>query len=507
MKIRSIGAAVLLLLCPLLSVSAQDGFGFGFDDDTEEETAAPALPVSVKISGEVSSGLTLFPNDFTSEDKARAANLGDLFEGKLNFNASSRYADGLVNFNISPDSIRDLGLDRSLNPFHTPKLINEAYLRAYFGPVNIEGGFRKLSWGKADSLGPLDVTNPLDYSDLTNITDLLGRKIARPMVHAAWSAGDFSKLEAVFIPAFQGHRYELDSSGRWYPTAITGDRTAAMLNLVGAAALARSPQLGMGIAQIISSDPSLLPTLDGSLPSTAGLEYAQAGLRFTTTIAQADFGVQYYYGNLFRPSFSAAGVDAFLDTAAANLSNPNRDALAAAAKGLLHTEYNRYHQIGIDYAQVLFGFNTRSEFAANITKDLTGDDGAVYNPSLAWSLGFDRDVYRGINVNLQANESIRLMHDKVNSNPALDTEADSAATNTALTLRISKKLLQEKLELKLTNIWNIETMDLYCIPAVAYTLGDLTAELSGGVFGGKDGGELSQYQTNGFIKTVLTYSF
>jgi hypothetical protein len=500
-------AVVLLLLFPMLSLSAQDGFGFGFDDDSEGEAAVSALPLSVKISGEAAAGLTLYPNDFTSEDKAKKADLGDIFEGKLKFTASSQYADGFINFDISPDSIRDLGTFYSEDPLHTPKLINEAYLRAYLGQVNIEGGFRKLTWGKADSLGPLDVTNPLDYSDLTNMTDLLGRKIARPMIHASWSAGDFSKLEAVFIPAFQGHRYDLDADGRWYPTVITHDRIEDMIGGIISAANGLYPGLGNGIYPVLNND-AAKSKMGITLPHTGGLEYAQAGVRFTTTIGPADLGVQYYYGNLFRPSFSIDGVLPFVADAAAAASIADSAAIIAAADGLApRIEYNRYHQIGIDYAQVLFGFNLRSEFAANITKDIDGDDGAVYNPSLAWSLGFDRDVYRGINVNLQANETIRLLDDKVNSNPALDTEADSPVTGTTLTLRVSKKLLQEKLELKITNIWNIETMDVYCIPAVSYTLGDLTAELSGGVFGGRDGGELSQYHTNGFIKTVLTYSF
>jgi hypothetical protein len=317
------------------------------------------------------------------------------------------------------------------------------------------------------------------------------------MVHASWAAGDFSKLEVVFIPAFQGHRFDLDPSGRWYPTVITDDRAQDMIDGIISVAYDKSPLLGMGIAQGIANNPALLQTMGITLPPTGGLEYAQGGIRFTTTIGPADIGVQYYYGNLFRPSFSLTGVDTFLTTAATG----------TPVYPTPRIEYNRYHQIGIDYAQVLFGFNIRSEFAANITKDLSGDDGAVYNPFLAWSLGFDRDVYRGINVNLQVNETIRLLNDKVGSNPALDTEADSSATNTALTLQISKKLLQEKLELKLTNIWNIEAMDVYCIPAVSYTLGNLTAELSGGIFGGKDGGELSQYRDNYFVRTVLTYSF
>jgi hypothetical protein len=326
------------------------------------------------------------------------------------------------------------------------------------------------------------------------------------MIHASWSTGDFSKLEAVFIPAFQGHRFDLDEDGRWYPTAIIDDHAHDMISgFVEAAAKTNSPVAYM-IAQGIKDDPSLLGDIGDAIHPANGLEHAQAGIRFTTTIGAADVGAQYYYGTLFRPSFSIDGIKSFLAIAEANPYNlPVISAAAAELKpqGL----YNRYHQIGIDYAQVLFGFNMRSEFAANITDDLSGDDGAVYNPFLAWSLGFDRDVYRGINLNFQVNETIRLLNDKVNSNHALDTEAGTHATNTALTVQISKKLLQDKLELKLTNIWNIETMDVYCIPAAFYTLGDLPAELSGGIFGGKSGGELSQYHKNGFVKTVLTYSF
>jgi hypothetical protein len=35
----------------------------------------------------------------------------------------------------------------------------------------------------------------------------------------------------------------------------------------------------------------------------------------------------------------------------------------------------------------------------------------------------------------------------------------------------------------------------------------LEAELSGGIFGGDEQGELGQYRRNGFVKVILTYSF
>jgi hypothetical protein len=50
-------------------------------------------------------------------------------------------------------------------------------------------------------------------------------------------------------------------------------------------------------------------------------------------------------------------------------------------------------------------------------------------------------------------------------------------------------------------------MDIYYVPALTYTMGDLSAEISGGVFGGRSGGEFSQYREKGFVRTALTYVF
>jgi hypothetical protein len=169
--------------------------------------------------------------------------------------------------------------------------------------------------------------------------------------------------------------------------------------------------------------------------------------------------------------------------------------------------YTRYHQIGVDYAQVIAGFNCRAELAGHITEDLAGDDGLVYNPFLAWSLGFDRDLFAGINANLQVNESIRLLNNKVGSDLLADIEAGTDLTSTRLTLMLSKKFFRDELELRATAIWGIEDMDFYILPAVVWTKGEVELELSGGIFAGKTDGELGQYRDNGFIRTALTYSF
>jgi hypothetical protein len=219
-------------------------------------------------------------------------------------------------------------------------------------------------------------------------------------------------------------------------------------------------------------------------PDTSTLDYAQAGLRFNTTInGAADFGFQYYYGRLTTPAVT----------------------MTKATPPVVTFAYNPYHQIGFDYAQVIAGFNLRAEAAANITEDLSGDDGAVYNPSLAWSLGFDRDLFAGINLNLQCNETIRLFDGEI-SDPQ-DIETGSDITTTRITATLSKKFLRDELELKNTAVWEVENSAALIMPAIVWTKNDVALELSGGIFAGSDEGLFGQFHDNSFIRVGLKYTF
>jgi hypothetical protein len=436
-------AAALFILFALPAALAAQDFGFGFDD---EEAAGPSGGApAVRIGGEIEARLTGYFDDMDSAEEFKAQKPGDFFSGRLNFSVSTAAADGVINLNLAPV------FDGSSSPVS----INEAYLRAYFGPVNLEAGIRKLTWGKADYPGPLDVVNPLDLTDFSGMNDLQSLKIARPLVHVSWNAGGSSKLEAVFVPWFEGQRTAV--SGRWLP-----------------------PQM------------AALPAVP-SLPDLAALEYAQAGARFTATFGPADFGVQYYYGRLPAPAVRIT-------------MSPPPD-MAAPPTFAVDLLYNPYHQIGVDYAQVFFGFNVRAEFAANITGDLAGDDGEVYNPHLAWSLGFDRDLVWGVNLNLQCDETIRLLHDKLGGDPLADAEAGKDRTSTRLGAVLSKTFLRDELELRAVVFWGLETMDVLVMPSIIWSRNDLAVELAFGVFGGGEDGQFGQFGDNNFVKAALTYSF
>jgi hypothetical protein len=244
----------VVLLLVTTSLSAQN---FGFDDDVAEVVSAAG---GVVVSGEVSAELLGYVEDFS--DGVEATRLGDVFSGKLNFKAESGHAEAVVNLKLSAPvtGVADAA---------APVAIDEGYLTAYFGAVDIEAGLRKLTWGKADSLGPLDVVNPLDYSDLSGISDMMNLKIARPLVHASLRLGQYSKVEGVFVPSFEPPHFS--ETGRWMPRQL--------------AALSQLPPENIARAD------------------TGTLDYAQAGLRFSTSIGgAADVAVQYYYGRLTTPA-------------------------------------------------------------------------------------------------------------------------------------------------------------------------------------------------------------
>jgi hypothetical protein len=422
----------------VLSLPAQD-FWFGFDDKDGEGasggTGGSAFPVS--IGGEIAASLTGFVNDFS--DGAEQTRLGDVFRGKLNFTAESSNAKGVINLKLASGLIYYKG--------QSPIYVDEAYVSACFGIFDIEGGLRKLTWGKADSMGPLDVINPADMSDLTDSSDTMNLKTARPLVHTSLISGQFSKLEAVFVPNFEAAGFA--ETGPWAPAQ------------------------------------SQLPTAKIIPPDTTTLNYAQTGLRYTTTIGSAaDIGIQYYYGRLTTPAVTKSGTP----------SSP-----------IVTFAYNPYHQIGVDWAQVIADFNLRAEFAANITEDINGDDGGVYNPSLAWSFGFDRDLFADTNLNLQCNETIRLLDSEI-SNPQ-DIEAGDDLTSTRITAALSRKFLRDELELKAACLWEVESGTCVVMPSLIWTKNDATVDLAAGIFAGSDEGQFGQFHDKSFVKAGMKYTF
>jgi len=488
--------SLFLIFFPIFSFAQS----FGFDDDFSEGNSI--LPFSLVISGEINAGPVLYIHDFKSEKKAESFLIWDIIDAKTNFDINGQNAQVFIGLNLSYKTFSELAED-GLSPVYPPQIIDELWLRGYFDRLSVQAGFIKLRWGRMFTPGPLDIINPLDFSDLTNFAQPKEMKIARPMVHASYKISGFTGIEAVFLPNFAGHRFAQE--GRWVPQEFS-NATSVMAYGIMDRAIERFPSMA---SRIKNGFPAALANFENfapEFPDTSTIEYFQTGMRFNTVIGPCDFGLQYFYGNYMRPSVSVNGVDRFInDYALRSFLNPSYTGNPKLISPYI--EYSRYHQIGIDYSQILFGFNIRAELAAHITNDYKGENVNVKNPFLSWAFGFDRDIIAGININVQCNETIRLLDDKVLKNPAMDCEGGDNITSTRLITQITKSFFREKLECKLINIWDIEDSGLVFIPSVTWLVNDTRLELSAGIFTGDENSELGQYRENSYIKLKLKYSF
>ena len=177
-----------LLAGAALALYAQT-FGFESDEDVREEASGSS--VTVKKGGEIAVEFSPYTHDIEKQ----AIPFKDMVSGAFNIKATGENIEAYAAFNFNADSLSELwdGSSRLKDLTYTPLIMDEAFLRGYIGPVTIEAGLRKLTWGKADSLGPLDVINPLDYTDLRNLTDIQAVKIARPLFHVSWDMNGFAK--------------------------------------------------------------------------------------------------------------------------------------------------------------------------------------------------------------------------------------------------------------------------------------------------------------------------
>lgn len=442
-------------------------FGFGEADDSEVLLPPASGQSAVRPGARVGGGIDFVASAFFGElEHPAAAVLNSGSVGWLDFEAVGDKAEAAFKLKVSQAVLSE----------DPARLIDEAYVRLFLGRAMVEGGLLKIVWGKADSQGVLDVLNPFDLSDLS-VTDNLERKLARPMLRASFAVGPSLNLEGVFLPSFAPHAVAWE--GAWMPAEV-----GVYKEVLGISSLDDA-------ASVIA------------LPDSSTLEYAQGGARLTTSLASLDLGYQYFYGYL--PTFAAAPADVekYLTEAALSKAAPN----LFPEPSPISITYNRYHQVGMDAAAELFGLNWRAEAALNLTEDRSGDDPRVQNPFFGWNLGFDRELFLGIGLNLQGSGSLRLYGKKVSDNGSSDLEHGTKANRTKITAYLSQKLFKETVEWKLGAIWGVEEKDYFFFPSAAYILGDARIDLTFGIFGGDKDGELGQFADSSYAKLSLGYRF
>lgn len=491
-----------LLLFAGAGAGAQE---FGFGGGAAE--AAPA-PISAKLGGSLSFSMLAFPFELVDGDFTNSTALP---ESRIQIEASGAKSDAFLG----------IRLDRTVLTENPADILDEAWLRIYAGKTTIQGGLLRVFWGRMDSLSVLDVLNPHDLSDLT-VRAEKDRKMAVPMLRITQPLGERVSAEMAYLPWFEGDR--IATSGPWVPAALaTGTTTlkAAMagqlynaykasawaaayaaaysqyMTATSDASTSNTNAIAAADAAAASADASLRAQAAGEAdaalanpfasPDTKKLDYGQAGLRLSAGLGGVDLGLQYFYGYLTTPAFDM---------------NP---ASIAAAGGKIPVSWNRYHQLGADMATVLAGFNLRIEAGANLTEDMSGDDPLVYNPAIVWAAGFDRDLFAGVNLNLQATGKVRLFHDKIAS--PLDVEYGSDITTTRIAALVSRSFAQERVKLELLGMLGLEQADYMVEPGIVFVFGDAEVALRGRYFGGDAAGDLGQFHDRSYVSLSSTYQF
>ncbi|CEM63076.1 hypothetical protein DWQ65_06555 [Treponema phagedenis] len=533
--------------------SQNDDFGFGSFDHQGDSAEDAEKNFKISFGGALYAGGRLFFNDFK---KFKDFHPGSLVWGNLHIRAEAPLTQAYFGVDLSDQTLPiNLGYKPKIFPPkpQIPNFIEQAYMQLSVGPVVFGGGIKKLTWGRADAMSVLDVINPQDYSDMS-VLDFEKLKIARPMFYLTSYLPHDMRLEAVFLPVFEGDRFAL--TGRWAPVQLT--EKTSVESLLSTENLAKikeikdqmlnplnmlPPGLKGLIPESILHDISA-PIGNASLPKietdkipdiimdsvfsdlekkTSTIKYAQGGIRYTATINGAhDLGFQYYYGRWHRPAMKMdidkinATIKKYTDLLKRVLDPLAKKEEKEKAIEELKTikfptdaigfDYNPYHQIGIDYGTTVGPVNLRAEFAANITYDIKGNDPSVYNPSLAWNFGLDYTTPFGMMLNGTVVENIRLMQKKTNENK-FDIEKGTNATNTKIVFVIDQTLLRDSLHLKLNTVVGIEDADFMICPAVSWQFGTLLVDCSLGFFGGKKTGELGQYRGNHYIKASIGYVF
>lgn len=380
----------------------------------------------------------------------------------LDLDYAGESSDVVINLEVRPDY---LGQGDGATDFGEA-LVDEAYVSLYYDRVTLSAGYLKRVWGTGDQIHVVDVLNSSDFRDFVN-PDYLERRLARPMLHIALPLGPQGGLEAAYLPVFEGDR--IPQGGRWAPTEVRN-----LLGLVGQSAVRE--------------------------PETSTLEWGQFGARYRNSFGGVDLGLIYYHGFLKQPSV-------VFDT-----PTGGPESFAPGDQVLL--DYDRVNVFGAEYAAVLGGFNTRAEIAYSLTKDTSGEDPKVTNPSLGYLAGFDRDLpLSSLNVNLQLVGNMVMSSGEIESNVEdratfdFQYDEDGEYTSHVVSLALTDSYAAGRVKPEVAVSYGIEDRDTYLNPSIDFLLlDDALLALEAAIFLGGEG-YFGQFEDNDYLEVRLEYAF
>ena len=557
------------------AVFAQEEFGgFGdFSDDSGFGDMDSGSETTFTLSGNAEVTGRYFPRRDNSEFNTHNYDMdfSDLKNKATRADAS--FALGVDYSGAFSDFSGKLKFNPTILNDYREDILQEFTARAYLGNFQIEAGKMKLVWGKGDKVHVLDNFNSNDYTDFI-VPDYIDRRLALPMFHLVYNAPFNARFEGVFTPWMTPDR--LATKGMWLPAAsasLTSTVESLLKDPITASIVAGG---GKATGDTVTSLMYASSFDANSLyPDTKKLKYAQAGLRSTFTIGSVDLGVSYYAGHYKQPSanlqntviykalnynldgnyetddsermayklvysqaYQAARAAGYDDATAKGAAVSKAGSVVTALKsagytsvknGLPSLDYDMLQVFGLEAAVVLGPFNTRAEFAYNLTKDIAGDDPWLKNNSIAWEAGFDINLpIHNVNFNFQTTGKYILKNDKIKdggidvaglgfvswamlkNNYDVNYDKTGKYIRNQLIVDITDTFNHEKIKLDVKGIYQIETKDLMVLPSLSFRLGgdDFTLNLSGLVIWCYDeDSEYYAWRNNDFASVGIKYQF
>ena len=361
---------------------------------------------------------------------------------------------------------------------YSPSLeIRQAYLEWRASRAEVRAGIQTLAWGKLDGVPPTDVVNPRDWHDPLVVDEFFEeQKIGIPALLGTYSLPDAPAVDITgtrvtlgWIPFAVPPRLPLLLE-RWFPPSITPGSGLCVSTHEGTVGPppCRNGRLPLAID---------VNTRNDQPPHT--LAAGGIAARVSASWRRADLDLYHYTGPETAPDVSLRAV-AF---------RTRHDTVQAIAD--LTQAHHTMHMTGADAAFPLGDFTLRAEAAWFVghsylrpTGDLLADvhvsqakrtNIAAGRPrevslgdlfpsldSVEWGIGADT-LWHGIHPLLQLNQIIIL-----GNAPRLLI----ANPETRLATTVSRRFLDDRLELEVRGLWEIERGSLYMFPRVSYQLRD-----------------------------------
>jgi len=320
MKLSRISAIVGLLLCAAASAPAQ-GFEGIFDEPSE------AAGLAVSLHGEVGVEFEYFTDDeWDSEAEARPS-------ADVTLAAETPAADAVLSLHLETSEATGGAL--------VGNVVDEAYVRSYFGFGHLTAGLMRVEWGTGDGLHAIDPLNATDQSGGPT-SDYLDSRVPEAMVDMTFYLGGSATADFVYKPFF--HPTAAALTGRW---AVV--------------------------------DAASIPGFSGIEPvDVRTLEYSQAAARLAGSVGPADLGVVYYYG--FMPEAGYEYTSTFTGT---DPFDPTHYTITT------DIVYTRGQLFGFEGAAALGPFTLRAETGYWLSEDTDGSVPELYNSRLVYLGGFD----------------------------------------------------------------------------------------------------------------------